>query len=444
MNFANQIWNRASEMADRTPDDRNRTVDFLRAASIGVVVVGHWLMIAPYVSGGELAHGNLLSFAEWTHWITLVVQVMPIFFLVGGYANAVAWRRAREKGTPYGTWLGARMQRLIGPVVPVLVIWFAISLGTLALGGSAEWIGRITQAVLVPTWFLAVYVMVGVCVPLTIRAWEKFGFGSVAALAIGAAAIDAIAISNDMRSIGMINYGFVWLAVHQLGHAWRDGRIAHPLAWSVAGASVLTALVEFGPYPLAMVGVPGQQLGNTSPPTLALLALGVTQMGLVLAAEKPLARSLAGSRAWTSTVLINGMIMTLYLWHMTAAVIVFCGAVLLGNLGLQLIPNTADWWLARPIWIACFFAVLVPLVLTFSKFERASTRPRTVSRSRLVTGASLTAAGLGALATHGFAETSGGLRLIPSLLPFVGTGIVGIGPLGGLLTRGSHTSNEIE
>ncbi len=125
---------------------------------------------------------------------------------------------------------------------------------------------------------------------------------------------------------------------------------------------------------------------------------------------------------------------------LSAAVIVFCGAVLLGNLGLEPIPNTADWWLVRPIWIACFFAVLIPLVLTFSKFERASTTPRTVSRSRLVTGASLTAAGLGALATHGFAEASGGLRLIPSLLPFLGTGIVGIGPLGRLLNHGPRIS----
>ena len=42
------------EMADATPADRNRAVDALRAASILVVVLGHWLMAAVTVEGGEL------------------------------------------------------------------------------------------------------------------------------------------------------------------------------------------------------------------------------------------------------------------------------------------------------------------------------------------------------------------------------------------------------
>ena len=40
-------WTRAAEVAARTPPSRNRYVDFLRAASILCVVLGHWLAAAP-------------------------------------------------------------------------------------------------------------------------------------------------------------------------------------------------------------------------------------------------------------------------------------------------------------------------------------------------------------------------------------------------------------
>jgi len=45
-------WSRAAELADRTPASRNRYVDFLRAMSMLIVTVGHWLAAAPY----RLAH----------------------------------------------------------------------------------------------------------------------------------------------------------------------------------------------------------------------------------------------------------------------------------------------------------------------------------------------------------------------------------------------------
>ena len=48
------IWGRAMEMADQTPVERNRYVDFLRAFSIACVVLGHWLVAAPYVEEGQL------------------------------------------------------------------------------------------------------------------------------------------------------------------------------------------------------------------------------------------------------------------------------------------------------------------------------------------------------------------------------------------------------
>lgn len=74
------IWTQAAAMAAKTPESRNRYVDFLRAASIFAVVFGHWLMAAPYVSGGAINITSMLEHQEWTRWITWAFQVMPVFF----------------------------------------------------------------------------------------------------------------------------------------------------------------------------------------------------------------------------------------------------------------------------------------------------------------------------------------------------------------------------
>ncbi len=60
------MWRKARELAQMTPPERNRWVDYLRAVSILAVVCGHWLMAGVYVDvAGELQRGDLLSVAEW-------------------------------------------------------------------------------------------------------------------------------------------------------------------------------------------------------------------------------------------------------------------------------------------------------------------------------------------------------------------------------------------
>ena len=41
-----RAWEQAAHLAEQTPASRNRYVDFLRAASIIVVIIGHWLVVA--------------------------------------------------------------------------------------------------------------------------------------------------------------------------------------------------------------------------------------------------------------------------------------------------------------------------------------------------------------------------------------------------------------
>ena len=121
------IWAQASSLAEQTPAARNRYVDFLRAASILFVITGHWLIATAHYVDGALAPGDLLDIQPWTRWLTWLFQVMPIFFIVGGYANAVSLESARRKGQAYDAWLVTRLNRLVTPVSNSLP-WYGVYL----------------------------------------------------------------------------------------------------------------------------------------------------------------------------------------------------------------------------------------------------------------------------------------------------------------------------
>lgn len=427
------LWARARSLAMRTPDTRNRYVDFLRALSILAVISGHWVMAAPSVTSGEFVLGHLLSLKPWTQWLTWGFQVMPVFFLVGGYANGVSWRAAVRDRTTYGQWLSTRLQRLIGPVLVLVLVWGVLGAIAQLLGGRPQNVGFISQAALIPIWFLSVYIVVVVMVPLTWRAWDRFGLASFWVLGAAALLNDVLFFAADMRAVGWINYVFVWVAIHQLGYAWRDGRLQgyrRALLWACGGLLLLVFAVTVGPYPTSMVGVPGEGISNTTPPKLPILALGLFQTGLLLSIENRAQRWLAKTGPWTATLLINGMIMTIYLWHLTASTLVMGLAFKLGGLGLDLEPGTGLWWSLRPAWVAAYVAVLLILTLLFNRLERGGTgASKIVAPWRLVCGALLSCGGLAMLALNGVAGDQWlGLRVYALCLPFLGAWLAGLLP----------------
>jgi hypothetical protein len=425
------LWSKAAELAAQTPPTRNRTADFLRALSILAVVFGHWFAAAPYVHEGRLTPTHVLAVADWTHWLTWVVQVMPIFFLVGGFSNGLTWRAARRDGLGYAAWLDGRLRRLVGPVLPLLGAWIAIGGAAHLAGLEPEWVRRGSQMALIPVWFLAVYLGVVALVPLSLAAWERWRFGSLVGLALLALATDLV-FFGGARAFGWLNYLFVWSAVHQLGYAWGAGELKSPrrtLPLGALGLAALVALTTLGPYPRAMVGVPGDALSNTTPPKITLLALAAAQSGFLLALEPLLARFLARARPWTATVLVNGLIMSVYLWHLTAMVLWIGLAHVLGDLGLRAAPGSSEWWRARPLWLATLTLVTVPFVLLFSRFERPKGGAAPAAAWRLVLGTALFVTALALLALDGITGSGWlGLRVTVLALPFVGALLIGMGP----------------
>lgn len=347
-------------------------VDLVRCCALLVVVLGHWVMQGLYVSeDGDLHRDGLLGLAPWTHPLTWVLQVMPVIFAVGGYANARSWRRAQEQGQGYGAWLHVRVLRLTRPLVPLLLFW-TVAPGLAPLAGLQEgWIGVASRASLVPTWFLAVYLVVTAAAPLLVVAWDRWGFVSVAAGVAAAALVDLVSLATPLTSVGSLNVVFVWATMQQLGVAWEAGGLtrAAPLL-AAAGGGGLVALVVVGPYATAMVGVTGFGVDNTLPPRVTLLLLGLLQVGGVVIG-RPLLEGLA-QRPWarTATLLLSARLMTVYLWHLTVLGMAAAVAIWWGGVGLHTRPDTVAWWQQRPAWFLVMTVMTVAAVQVFGRFEQ--------------------------------------------------------------------------
>ncbi len=374
------LWSQAKQLAAQTPEERNRFVDFLRAASILVVIAGHWLIATAWYIDGSLTSGHLLKTHPQTQWLTWLFQVMPIFFIVGGYSNAMSLASAHRKKIDYGGWLVTRLNRLIAPLLVLVIAWAGICVIMGLFGVAPAVIQHASEVSLTPTWFLAIYIMVVILAPLTYKFWQRFGFASFWCFVAVAVLVDVAYFVADLRWLAWSNYFWIWLGVHHLGYAWRDGRFdsrAKLLLYSLLAFSALAMLILKGPYPLAMVGSPDEGLSNTLPPKVTLLALAVFQVGLLVSAEGSMRRALSSLRLWAAIVLINSIIMTVYLWHITVMVMIIAILVLAGGFGLGLEPGTTEWWYSRPIWIFVLTCLLAPVALALAPQEQ---RPRSADK----------------------------------------------------------------
>ena len=105
---------RLREYAEHTPPQRERYVDLLRAVAILIVVLGHWMVIVvTSATRGGVEGFSALEVLPWGRPITWLLQVMPVFFLVGGFANAASFTSHTRRGGGATEWLLDRSARLV-------------------------------------------------------------------------------------------------------------------------------------------------------------------------------------------------------------------------------------------------------------------------------------------------------------------------------------------
>jgi len=372
-----------SALAAATPDSRDRYVDFLRAFSILTVVCGHWLIAIIIWEDQRISVDNAVGLQRGLWLVTWILQVMPIFFFVGGFANAVGWDSARRRGMSYGGFLRTRLQRLLWPTAIFAAVWTLIEVVLHLTDTGAPGITRGTFLPFGPLWFLAVYMVVVAVAPVMLALHRRLGIAVPIALAALVVAIDVVRFGTALKGIGWANLLLVWLAIHQAGFFYADGRLVNGgrRAWWMMVAIglgvliVLTNLVTFTDelwYPRSMVGVDIEPVSNMSPPSAAILALAVWQIGAAMLLRARASAWLSHPRPWTRVVAINSMIMTLFLWHLSAMV---AAIVILHPLGFGAETTTsARWWLERPLWVGASALLLAPLLLVFSRWERRGWR----------------------------------------------------------------------
>jgi hypothetical protein len=348
-----------------TPSNRDRAVDVARLAALVVVMFGHCALLLATIDSGGLRVGNILGELPALAPVTWIVQVMPLFFLAGGAAGAYGLRA----GTPWGTWLLTRAQRLCRPVFWYLACW------TVALGGvyltlgseSAKALGRESVALL---WFLGVYLVVLAFVPLLTRiAGKQTLHLLVPGLLAAALIVDQIRFAVGSPDAGVLNFVIVWLipVVVGVGYARRMIGRRSALLGSAAAFATQAILAVSGRYEISLVVTGVEKVSNVSPPTL-LLALQCTWMSLLfVVCAGPIRRWAARPRVWRVVVIGNAGAMTLYLWHIPAIAI---AALTLNAFGLDAYDVTApDFWALLGLRAVVFAIVMASLFRLLSPLE---------------------------------------------------------------------------
>jgi len=354
---------------------RDRYIDFLRAFSLVVVVIWHWVFTILQINETTVTPSNPIGFTKGMWAITWVLQVMPVFFFVGGFTHRLAFDRY-TKGTSR-RFLGRRMRRLLPPALALVGIWVAVGFFLSSILDT-DWIWSAVILVLSPLWFLVVYLVLVALAPLAIRAHWKWGELVIVWLLGLAAVLDVLRFSHLLGWAAWLNFLVIWGLAHQLGFFY-DKLAAAPrrTAWMFfwAGFFSMVALTNMGFYPRSVVGVPGERFSNMGPPTLAIVGLILFQIGLVLLARDWVAHKLETSPGWQRTFKwVNSNSLPLYLLHTTGMAI----AIALLFVGLGYLPPdepTTHWWLTRPLWLAAPALATYPFLLLYGVVTRK--RPNT-------------------------------------------------------------------
>ena len=308
-------------LAEATSASCDRAVDFLRALAIGVVVIWHWALSVTHRTGGRLVMPNPIDDVPLGWLATWLFQVLPVFFIVGGYANLAAWDSVRRSGGGTGRFLRKRLARLLGPTAVFAVVWMVVEVALRLLVPGYAGVLEVALVVFVPLWFLAAYLWVVLLVPLTAWAHRRGGVLVVVALGAAVALADLGRFAYGLAAFGYLNTALVWVFAHQLGYCWRDGSLRPARRrWALAlgGLCALVVITSLDVYPRSLVALQGQERSHMFPTTAGVAALAVFQTGVATLLAPAIARWLRRRGPWMAVIAINSVILTVFLWHMTA------------------------------------------------------------------------------------------------------------------------------
>ncbi|GAA4050616.1 acyltransferase family protein [Nonomuraea soli] len=356
-----------------SPTPRDPYVDWLRALSLIVVVVWHWAFtILQWTPEGPMPTSPL-GFTSGLWILTWLLQVLPLFFYVGGYVHLLSWDRACARGVGIGSFVWRRIRALAVPALVLSAAWITIGV-IVTIVFDVTWMPLVVLLILSPLWFMAVYIALVALLPVAL--WLHRRYDVLALIWLGGASlvVDVVRLRYGVEWVGWLNMILVWGLAHQAGFFYQrivvlPRRYDFAILWT--GLFGLVGLVYSGIYPGSMVGVPGDKWSNMAPPTFVIVCLLVFQIGLVEVLRPTMERVLQRPRWKKVNSTINRYALPLFLFHTTGmAIALGISWALLGRPGAHTPPDLY-WWLERPIAILGPLICTVPVIALFTRRRAA-------------------------------------------------------------------------
>ena len=355
----------------RLLEGRDLAVDLVRVCCVLLVVVLHSLMLGLEVrADGGIGWANVVQEQPWFAVASWFGQLMPLFFVVGGFASWQGWASTTRRGGTGADFFRARLLRLGTPAAVWYVLVGALVWLAAGLGLPLPVAQLLAKGLGMPLWFLAAYLVCQAVVPLMVRLHRTHRVATFAVLLAGVIAVDALRGATGVQAVGLLNLLLVWPLVQQIGFLHADGtlaRLSRPALLGVAAVAftLVGVLGTSGAYSPDM-------LDDLNPPTLPLVLIGAGQTALFVLAKPALDAVMRTRPAQAFVGLAGTRLMTVYLWHLL--IVIAVAATVLVAPALVPAVGTTGWWLARIPGDVLVLAVLLVLSLGLARFERGPKR----------------------------------------------------------------------
>ena len=365
---------------------RDTGIDFLRALCVLGVVLLHAIMVGVTVGESGPVFDNASDGTGWIAPLSWFLQVMPLFFVIGGFSGLLAYRRMRQRGGTAVGFIAGRVHRLLRPAIfTIAVVAVALALLTV-FGVPADLIATAGFRYGQPLWFLGVFLLCQALLPLFAAAHERAPLRTIGALALTAVVVDVLRGASGLEGLGFLNLAFVWMALQQLGFFLADGSINRLSRRVRAAAGTVAVLLLVATF---VVGIYSPDLiANINPPTAALLLVGVAHTSLLSLHRERLERFSRRPRVAAFTAFVTVRTMTIYLWHMPVLLLMAGSTAVYALIAGVTLPalDSAAWWAGRPLWLATALALTALVAVAFTRFESQPAPAATSSSLRIFIG----------------------------------------------------------
>ena len=362
---------------------RDLSIDFVRVFSIILVVVLHTMMVGLSIdSSGKVTQINPLEKLDWFPVASWFGQIMPLFFVAGGFAAWVGWDSVKRKGGTWKEYLRSRAIRLLYPVAIFYGIWLiGIGLAVHVFNVDLSLMEMFLAGIGMPLWFVVAYILCQIFTPIIVIAHKSKPFLTLTVLLTGVVIVDLLCWLFNQPLIGLVNLLFVWLFATQLGFFLAQPVFAPSKLLLIVGVIAgfgLTAVV------VALNFYPADMLANLNPPKLPLVFIGVA-WACLFTLLRPGIRQLMTLKPVQAVVFVIGSrAMTVYLWHLPVVVALSSLVLVAPNI----IPSPGDefFWLSRFLLLVPVFGIVLLISLVLARFETGPKVGATPKPSALLSG----------------------------------------------------------